>query len=89
MLEKWGAVIVNYFQGSVLRLPLGRKGREMWRGMVREGAVRRCRGGDSYSPLGENCYCGLNFARGASALNNKENLNGAKGFFLFRNNLLL
>ena len=53
----------------------------MWRGMVREGAVRRCRGGDSYSPLGENCYCGLNFARGASALNNKGKFERSKGFF--------
>ena len=53
--EEWGAVIVNYFQGSDLQ----RKGRSrktvVWRGMVRVAAVRRCRGGggNSYSPLGE------------------------------------
>ena len=74
MLEKWGAVIVNYFQGSVLRLPLGRKGREMWRGMVREGAVRRCRGGgNSYSPLGEICIL-WPFREGGFGPQNKENL---------------
>ena len=43
--EEWGAVIVNYFQGSDLQLPLGKNGRSGVRQeMVREAAVRRCRG---------------------------------------------
>ena len=56
--EKWGAVIVNYFQGSDLQLPLGKnRKRGVWQEMVREAAVRLCRGGGiSYSPLGEIIY---------------------------------
>ena len=43
--EEWGAVIVNYFQGSDLQLPLVKsRKREVWREMVQEAAVRRCRG---------------------------------------------
>ena len=73
--EKWGAVIVNYFQGSDLRLPLGKKRREVWRGMVREDAVKLCRGrgGISYSPLGEVIYT-VAFSRGGFGPQNKENL---------------
>ena len=68
--EEWGAVVVNYFQGSDLQLPLGKNGRSGVRQeMVREAAVKLCRrrGGNTYSPLGENyLYCGL-FAGGALA----------------------
>ena len=43
--EEWGAVIVNYFQGSDLQLPsVKSRKREVWQEMVREAAVRRCRG---------------------------------------------
>ena len=54
--EKWGAVIVNYFQGSDLRLPLGKERREVWRGMVREDAVRRGRGGKFVQSLRGNLF---------------------------------
>ena len=75
--EKWGAVIVNYFQGSDLQLPLGKNERRGVRQeMVREDAVKLCRGrgGISYSPLGE-IYLNLWLWRGGGALaQNKENL---------------
>ena len=74
--EEWGAVIVNYFQGSDLQLPSAKnKKREVWQEMVREAAVRRCRGRGEFVQSLRGNYFILWLWRGGGALaQNKENL---------------
>ena len=74
--EEWGAVIVNYFQGSDLQLPLGKnRKREVWQEMVREAAVRLCRGRGEFRTVPQGKLFILWLWRGGGALaQNKENL---------------